>query len=203
MKIILASKSAYRADILKKADIAIKQYPANIDERALQNKLGQNKLGQNKLGKTTPEEVAQFLANEKAKQVSEKNPNALVLGCDQILALENKILHKVKNKQQAKQRLQTLSGKTHFLYSALCLAKNKKIIWQYVKCCKMKMRTLKTKQIENYIESIGEDIVKTVGAYKIEKNSEKLFLSHEKDLTAIIGLPLKPLMKKLENIFNE
>ena len=193
---ILASKSPYRADILKQSGIEVIQHPSNLDERELETSLAPT---------IKPAERAQFLASAKAKKVSLEHPDSLVLGCDQILVLSDEILHKVSNRREAFERLTLLSGKTHYLYSALALSRGGELCWEHTERCVMIMRTLTSKDIEDYLTRGGEDILKSVGVYQIEGIGSELFESYQGDLSSIIGLPLVPLLAALrsEGILND
>ncbi|WP_208442373.1 Maf family protein, partial [Bartonella raoultii] len=118
-RLILASLSSYRAQLLKKAGLSFFTKEASFDEREIEQ-----------TGKTkTPKELSCFLASAKAKNVSDCYCDSLVIGCDQVLDLEGKVLHKVTNSKEAHQRLRDLSGKKHSLHSAVALFQNGQEIW--------------------------------------------------------------------------
>ncbi|MCL6229064.1 Maf family nucleotide pyrophosphatase [Bartonella bilalgolemii] len=188
--LILASLSPYRAQLLKKAGLKFSVEGASFDEREIE--------------KTTkiknPEKLSCFLANMKAKNVSDRFPNALVIGCDQIFDFEGKILHKVKNDKEAHQRLLILSGKKHTLHSAIALVQNGEEIWSDVFSAYMTVRSLSLKFIESYLALVGIDVLRSTGIYQIEGEGIRLFEKIEGDFFTIVGLPLLPLLTKLRHL---
>ncbi|WP_455481980.1 Maf family nucleotide pyrophosphatase [Bartonella sp. B35(2025)] len=188
--LILASLSSYRAQLLKKAGLSFFIEGASFDEREAE------KTAETK----TPEELSCFLASEKAKDVSNRFPNFLVIGCDQVLDLEGRIFHKVTNNREAHQRLCTLSGKTHSLHSAVALFQNGQKIWVEVFSARMSVRPLSSEFIENYLAYVGEDVLNSVGVYQIEGKGIQLFEKIDGDFFTIVGLPLLPLLVKLRQL---
>ncbi|WP_034988894.1 Maf family nucleotide pyrophosphatase [Bartonella senegalensis] len=187
--LILASLSSYRAQLLKKAGLSFFVEGASFDEREVE-----------KTGKTkNPKELSCFLASAKAKNVSDRFPDALVIGCDQVLDLEGKILHKVKSKQEAYQRLCTLSGKVHSLHSGVALFQNGQEIWVEAFSAHMSVRPLSSEFIERYLIRVGADVLNSVGMYQIEGEGIHLFEKIDGDFFTIIGLPLLPLLIKLRH----
>ncbi|AQX29856.1 Maf family nucleotide pyrophosphatase [Bartonella sp. JB63] len=188
--LILASLSPYRAQLLKRAGLKFSIEGASFDERKIEKKA---KI-------KTPEELCCFLANMKAKNVSDRFPNALVIGCDQVLDFEGQVFHKVKNDQEARQRLYMLSGKKHSLHSAIALVQNGEKIWSEVFSAYMTVRPLSSKFIESYLTRIGTDILRSIGIYQIEGEGIHLFEKIEGDFFTIVGLPLLPLLTKLRHL---
>ncbi|CBI75683.1 Maf-like protein; putative septum formation protein [Bartonella clarridgeiae 73] len=188
--LILASLSPYRAQLLKKAGLKFSVEGASFDERKIE------KTAKIK----TPEKLCSFLANMKAKNVSDRFPNALVIGCDQVFDFEGQIFHKVKNDQEARQRLHMLSGKKHSLHSAIALVQNGKKIWSEVFSAHMTVRPLSLKFVENYLTRVGADVLKSTGIYQIEGEGIHLFEKIEGDFFTIVGLPLLPLLIKLRHL---
>lgn len=187
--IILASASAHRADMLNKADIAFKIVPSSLDERALEAPLAEADV--------SPADRAEILAEAKAISVSEQNTGTHVIGCDQILALDGEVLHKVRDMEEARRRLLALSGNTHILHSAVVLAKDGETIWRHVVPCAMTMRDLDPAEIGRYLSAVGDAALSSVGCYQIEGRGVRLFDQIEGDLFSIIGLPLLALLKAL------
>ncbi|CDO39401.1 Maf-like protein R00002 [Bartonella henselae] len=187
--LILASLSSYRAQLLKKAGLNFFVKGASFDEREVE-----------KTGKTkNPKELSCFLASAKAKNVSERFPEALVIGCDQILDLEGQVFHKVKSIEEAHQRLCILSGKIHSLHSAVALFQNGQEIWVEAFSAHMSVRPLSSEFIERYLARVETDILNSVGVYQIEGEGIHLFEKIEGDFFTIIGLPLLPLLIKLRH----
>ena len=189
---ILASKSPYRSALLRNAGLSFESRDAAIDERSVELALGPDVL---------PEDRAQILAQTKAISVSEKNPDALVLGCDQILSfpgsLGDEILHKAVDFEAARANLLKLSGKTHTLHSALALAMNGEIVWSLTVPAYMTMRRLDPGFIGRHLAMAGEAVLGSVGCYQIEGPGVQLFERIEGDYWTIIGLPLLPLLAEL------
>ncbi|ALE03267.1 Maf family nucleotide pyrophosphatase [Bartonella ancashensis] len=189
-KLILASLSIYRAQLLKKAGLDFSIKGSSVDEREIEKNVELK----------TPKELSSFLAYVKAKDVSNFFPDSFIIGCDQVLDLNGKVLHKVKNREKARERLQILSGQTHSLHSAISLVREGKEIWSEVFSAHMTMRTLSSEFIENYLNSTKQDIFNSVGVYQIEGKGIHLFEKIEGDYFTIIGLPLLPLLAKLRHL---
>ena len=185
--LILASLSPFRKSILENAGLEFDVEGAKIDERELEKTLG----------KITPQELAKKLAMKKAEDVSSRFPDALVIGCDQTLELEGNALHKVANLEGVRDRLFSLSSKTHYLHSGIALAKAGKADWVGLSTAKMTVRSLSPEFIDYYIDKAGEDVQSSVGAYQVEGLGIQLFDKIEGDYFTIIGLPLLLLLQKL------
>ncbi len=188
MRLILASKSRYRAKVMLDAGLDFEGCHPEIDERAVEATLGDD---------VAPEDRAQILAQTKAVHVSEEFPQALVLGCDQILALGDEILHKAVDFETARANLLKLSGKTHTLHSAIALAQHGEINWSLTVPVYMTMRKLDPGFIGRHLAFAGEAVLGSVGCYQIEGPGVQLFEKIEGDYWTIIGLPLLPLLAEL------
>ncbi|MFQ0813601.1 septum formation inhibitor Maf [Brucella anthropi] len=188
-ELILASKSPFRSALLKNAGIEFSTASADIDERAVEAPL--YKTG------ATPEEVAEVLAEAKALDVSEKNPGAVVIGCDQTLSLGDEIFHKPADMEAARRQLLAFSGKTHQLNSAVVLAKDGKTLWRHVSVARMTMRDLDPGFVGRYLGRAGNSALSSVGAYQVEGPGIQLFDRIEGDYFTIVGLPLLPLLAEL------
>lgn len=195
-QLILASKSPFRAALLKNAGIEIISQSANIDERAAETPLYETGA--------TPDDVALVLAEAKALDVSEARPDAVVIGCDQTLSLGDQVFHKPENMEQARRQLLQFSGKTHQLNSAVVLAKNGKTLWRHVSIARMTMRDLDPGFIGRYLGRVGDIALSSVGAYQIEGPGIQLFDKVDGDYFSIVGLPLLPLIAQLrkENLID-
>ncbi len=191
-KIILASGSPYRAALLRNAGIDFEAVPANVDERAVESLLRDSGTG--------PEDVAVILAEAKAMEVSERFPEALVLGCDQTLSLGDDILHKPENMEAARRRLLALSGRTHQLNSGAVLVRGGETIWRDVGIARLTMRTLDPGFIGRHLSRVGDKALSSVGAYQIEGEGIQHFERIEGDTFTIVGLPLLALLKQLREL---
>ncbi|SDP37187.1 septum formation protein [Phyllobacterium sp. YR620] len=189
MDIILASKSPFRATLLKNAGISFTAQAANIEERAVEAPLYDTGA--------TPEDVALVLAEAKALDVSERNPGALVIGSDQTLSLGDEVLHKPADMEAARRQLLKLSGQTHHLNSAVVLARDGKTLWRHVSVARMTVRDLDPGFIGRYLSRAGEIALQSVGAYQIEGEGVQLFEKVDGDYFTIVGLPLLPLLVEL------
>lgn len=195
-RLILASKSPFRSALLKNAGIEFSGESADIDERAVEAPLYETGA--------TPEEVAQVLAEAKALDVAEKNPGAVVIGCDQTLSLGDEIFHKPANMEAAGRQLLQFSGKTHQLNSAVVLVKDGETLWRHVSVARMTMRKLDPAFVGRYLGRVGDSALSSVGAYQVEGPGIQLFEKIEGDYFTIVGLPLLPLLAELrkENLID-
>ena len=185
MTLILASGSLARQNMLRAAGLEFETYPADIDEEIRQ------------ISGSPPLDIALSLACEKALHVSAKNPDTLVIGADQILQYEGKIMSKAANENEAREKLKTLRGKTHNLISAVAVAKNDKVLWKNTACAFLTMYNFDDEFLETYIEKAGAALTRSVGAYELESIGVQLFENIEGDYFTILGMPLLPLLTYL------
>ena len=191
-ELILASSSASRQMLMRNAGLTFSAIPAAIDERALDEQLERDGA--------SPEEVALELARAKALAVSALHPQALVLGCDQTMALGTRVYHKPKTMAEAATHLLSLSGKIHRLNSAAVLVQKGEVVWQTVSCAELAVRTLSDEFVSRHLQRVGEKALSSVGAYQLEGEGIQLFNSIEGDYFTILGLPLLPLLSKLRDM---
>lgn len=182
--LILASQSAVRKSLLANAGIAVETIPADIDERAIQDKSGLK----------NPGEIAALLAGEKAKFISLRHPGRYVVGADQTLALGERLFSKPVNRAAASAQIATLSGQTHELHSAVSVTKDGALLFSHVSVARMTMRALTEREITAYIDEAGDAVTASVGAYQLERTGVHLFERIEGDHFTILGLPLLPLL---------
>ena len=187
--LILASQSRARQMLLAGAGIAFEAVPADIDERAVQAASGL----------TTPGDIAALLAREKALFVSSRRPGKYVIGADQTLALANRLFSKPAGRAQAAEQLHALAGRTHELHSAVAVARDGKILFSDVAIARMTMRAMDQDGIDAYLDTAGETVTSSVGAYQLEGLGVHLFERIEGDHFTILGLPLLPLLKFLRS----
>ncbi|QCL94960.1 Maf-like protein [Agrobacterium tumefaciens] len=191
-ELILASSSASRQMLMRNAGLTFSAIPADIDERALDKQLERDGA--------SPEEVALQLARAKALAVGALYPEALVLGCDQTMALGARVYHKPKTMAEAEAHLLSLSGKVHRLNSAAVLVRHGEVVWQIVSSAELTVRTLSAEFVSRHLQRVGEKALSSVGAYQLEGEGIQLFTSIEGDYFTILGLPLLPLLSKLRDM---
>lgn len=185
--IILASTSSARKQILENAGVSFDAMAPMVDEEALKLALVQENL--------PPRDLADALAEAKAVKVSAKHPTALVLGADQVLAIDDgQLLSKAENPEQAREQLKMLSGKSHRLFSALVAAAAGVPVWRHVGVVRLLVRPLSDAFIDDYVDRNWDQIRYCVGCYQIEGEGAQLFTKIEGDHFDIMGMPLLPLL---------
>lgn len=187
--ILLASASPIRLTLLQNAGLTVTAQPARIDEDAVRAGLESEHA--------TPRDVADTLAELKARKLADKNPEALVLGCDQVLAFKQQVWAKPESRDQARAQLQTLRGETHQLLSALVLYHRAEPIWRHVGQARLTMTQFSDSYLDAYLDRTWPQVASSVGAYQLEGEGIRLFSSIEGDYFTILGLPLLPLLSYL------
>ncbi len=190
-KIILASKSKIRADILKNAGIDFIIDSSTVDEDSIKNSL----LSE---GSDTIT-ISQALADLKAQNRSILWPNYLILGADQILEFDGRIYSKPIDENDIKTRLKIFSGKNHKLFTSVSIVLDQEVIWKNVTVSVLKMRNLTEKFINKYLDTVGDNATNSVGGYQIEGMGIQLFEKIEGDYFAILGLPILPILGYLRD----
>jgi nucleoside triphosphate pyrophosphatase len=178
--LVLASKSKVRRSLLAAAGIPIDVQAAELDERAIEGGAATNE----------PSDVARHLAREKALVVGRSHPQRLVLGADQVLALDGKRFTKPPDRTAARAQLRALSGRTHSLHSAVACVQNGVVAFEHVGVARLTMRTLSGEFLEAYLDAAVGAAMESVGAYQLEGLGSQLFERVEGDYFAILGLPL-------------
>lgn len=189
--LILASGSAARKSMLEAAGLSFAVQPADVDEAGIRNTM------EEQAADFSPAAVAGALAAEKARVVSQANPDAWVIGADQVLAFDNRILSKADTVETASRTLMDLRGRTHMLVSAVALARNSAIVWQASDTAKLTMRQFSDSFLASYLERCGKNVLASVGCYELEGFGVQLFERIEGDYFTILGMPLLPLLARL------
>jgi septum formation protein len=185
--IVLASKSAVRHAMLRDAGLAVEIAPADIDERAIEQRAGLH----------DPGEVAALLAREKARSIADRLPDRLVLGADQTLALGERRFSKPADRAAARAQLETLSGRTHELHSAVALLRGGTVLFEHREVARLTMRALSDRFLDAYLDAMGAAVTTSVGGYQLEKAGIQLFERIDGDHFVILGLPLLALLRFL------
>ena len=187
--LILASQSSTRQALLTKAGVRFSVLPAQIDERALEQQAVYNGAD--------ARVVATLLAQAKALAVAAGNPGAIVIGADQTLALGEELLHKPADMDAARIQLDHLSGKTHRLHAAIALIQDGAVLWSHIETAELTMRAFAPAERDEVLALEGNAILSSVGGYRLEGPSIRLFEAIVGDYFTILGLPLLPLLAAL------
>ena len=190
-KIILASKSKVRKEILDKNKIFAEVQPSNVDEDIIKKSL----LKEN----ASPEIISKNLAEIKANKVSQKNLEAIVIGADSVIDLEGELISKPENRDRALNILRKLNGRKHHLISSVCLSKNGSMIWNYTDKANLLMKKLSETEMKNYLSKISDEALYAYNVYQIEGEGRNLFSNIEGDENTIMGLPIKKLKEYLKD----
>ena len=191
-KIILASRSGVRKEILNKNGITCEVLPANIDEEQVKESLLKEKA--------TPEIISKNLAELKANKVSKKKNEQLVLGADSVVDLNGELISKPTNREEALNILKKLNGQKHQLISSVCISKNGSMIWNYTDASTLTMKQLKLDEIKSYLAKIRDKELYDYGVYQIEADGRSLFSKIEGNEDTIMGLPIKQIKEYLGTV---
>ena len=191
-KIILASKSKIRKQILDRNNIESIVEPSNVDEDIVKLSLIKDKA--------TPEIISKNLAELKANRVSMKKNDEIVLGADSVIDLDGELISKPENREQAIEILKKLNGKSHFLISSVCISKNGSMIWNFTDKATLTMKNFSEHELKNYLSKISDKALYAYNVYQIEGEGRKLFSKIEGDEDTIMGLPIKKIKHYLSQI---
>ena len=189
-KIILASKSKVRKDILDKNNIECIVEPSNVDEDIVKYSLIKEQA--------TPEIISKNLAELKANKISGKILDQLVLGADSVIDLDGELISKPESREDAMKILKKLNGKSHFLISSACISKNGSMIWNYTDKATLIMKNLSDDELKKYLSKISDEALYAYNVYQIEAEGKYLFSSIEGDEDTIMGLPIKKIKEYLK-----
>ena len=188
-RVVLASKSEIRKKILEENGFRCTVEPSNVDEEPVKESL----LNEG----ATPEIISKNLAELKANKVSLKRNGELVLGADSIIDLNNKIISKPKNRDEALKILKELNGKTHYLISSVCISKNGSMLWNYSDKASLTMKKMTEEELKKYLSKIKDEALYAYNVYQIEGEGRNLFSSIDGEKETIMGLPINSIKKYL------
>ena len=193
-KIILASKSKVRKEILDKYGLNCEVQPSNVDEDIVKESLEKQEA--------SPEEVSKNLAELKANKVSQKFADEFVIGADSVIDLNGKVISKPTDRNQAYEILKSLNGKTHYLISSVCISKGGNMIWNFTDRASLTMKIMTEKQMKEYLSKISDEALYAYNVYQIEGLGRSLFSKIEGNENTIMGLPVEKIKDYLKN-YNE
>jgi len=191
MKIILASKSGVRKNILDKYGVESTVSPSNVDEDQVKEALLYRGAD--------PEIISKNLAELKSAKVSIKYPDYLVLGADSVISLNLKLINKPKSREEAYSILKLLNGNKHYLISSVCISKSGAMIWNYTDKSELKMKNLSDTELKKYLSGIKTETLLAYGVYQIEAGGLNLFEYIKGDKDSIMGLPIKQIKEYIDN----
>ena len=191
-KIILASKSKVRKEILDNNNIPNDVKPSNIDEDMVKESLIKEKA--------TPEIISKNLAELKANKISLNEPNQLVLGADSVIDLEGELISKPENREEALIILKKLNGKIHYLISSVCISKSGMMIWNHTDKAALTMKKFSTEDLKKYLSKISDEALFAYNVYQIEGEGRNLFSKIEGNENTIMGLPVEKIKEYLKKI---
>ena len=189
-KIILASKSKVRKNILDKHDILCDVKPSNVDEDIVKESLI-NELA-------SPEVISKNLAELKANKVSLNQKDKIVLGADSVIDLNGELISKPGSREEALIILKKLNGKKHNLISSVCISKNGSMIWNYTDKAELTMKTFSDDDLKNYLSKIPDEVLYAYNVYQIEGEGRSLFSNIAGDEDTIMGLPVFKIKEYLK-----
>ena len=190
MKIILASASGVRKEILDKYKIESDVVVSNVDEEEIKQSLLSERA--------TPLIISKNLAEIKSIRVSNKYPDKLVLGADSVISLNNKLINKPKSREEALAILKELNNSKHYLISSVCISKNGAMVWNYSDQSELKMKDFKNEELIKYLNKIKTETLLKYGVYQIEAEGLNLFEYIKGDKDSIMGLPIKQIMNYIK-----
>ena len=188
-QIVLASGSTIRGQMLSNAGIAFEAIVPRVDEEMIKMAL--------QAEQATPRDIADTLAETKARKIGGKHPDKLVIGCDQVLDIEGQILSKPQTPEEVKEQLKALRGKRHSLLSAVVVYHELKPLWRHVGQVRLYMRDISDSYLNEYVDRNWPSLQSSVGGYKLEEEGVRLFSRIEGDYFTILGLPMIEMINYL------
>ena len=192
MKIILASKSGVRKQILDKYKIDNEVMVSNVDEDEIKDSL----LAEG----ADPLTISKNLAEIKSIKVSNRNPDRLVLGADSVVSLNHELINKPRSREEAFSILKKLNNSIHYLISSVCISKNGAMIWNHTDSSELKMKNLDDSSLSKYLDKIKTETLLAYGVYQIEAGGLELFEYVKGDRDSIMGLPIKEIIKYTDQL---
>ena len=191
-KIILASKSEVRKEILDKNNIKCVVEPSNVDEQPVKENLLKEHV--------SSEIISKNLAELKANKVSMKKSDEIVLGADSVIDLKGELISKPESREEAMEILRKLNGKSHFLISSVCISKNGSMIWNYTDKAELTMKNFSDDELKKYLSKISDENLYAYNVYQIEGEGRSLFEKIEGDENTIMGLPVKRIKEYISTL---
>ena len=193
-KIVLASKSKVRKQILDEHNIDNIVEPSNVDEDVVKLSLIKEQA--------SPEIISKNLAELKANKVSAKKIDQMVLGADSVIDLDGELISKPESREEALMILKKLNNKSHFLISSVCISRNGTMIWNYTDKAKLTMKNFSEDELKEYLSKISDEDLYAYNVYQIEGEGRNLFANISGDENTIMGLPIKKIKDYLKNYRN-
>ena len=190
-RIILASKSKVRKEILDKHKILCEVKPSNVDEDIIKETLIKESA--------SPEIISKNLAELKANKVSTNQENRMVIGADSVIDLDGELISKPENRDEALTILKKLNGKKHYLISSVCISRGGTMIWNHTDKAELTMKKMADQDLKDYLAKISDENLYAYNVYQIEGEGRKLFSKIEGDENTIMGLPIKKIKEYLNN----